>query len=142
MITKYIIGAAVGISIVAGAWWHGNYHGKQSAELHTAKAWLDSAEVARDIQEKRQDGVNDALRKQNENLAGINARQLATIERLQQRPDRYELPESSRAECKGSTGAELSREDGQFLAGEASRADRIRAALMACYSYADAIQEE
>lgn len=34
----------------------------------------------------------------------------------------------------GATGAELYREDGRFLAGEAARADQLRAALRACYA--------
>lgn len=43
------------------------------------------------------------------------------------------------ANCQGSTGAELSREDAIFLAGEAARADEHRAALNACYQAYDTV---
>ena len=142
MVSRYIIGAAIIVALLVGTWMHGNHHGKQSAELQTAQAWLDSAETAREIQEQRQEGVNNALREQNDELAAVNSRHLAAIERLQQRANRAELSRAARAECKGATGAELSRQDGRFLVGEAARADRLRAALQACYSYANAITDK
>lgn len=43
--------------------------------------------------------------------------------------------------CKGATGAELSREDGEFLVGEAARADATRAALNQCYAQYDTVRD-
>lgn len=61
-------------------------------------------------------------------------RQLAS---LRTRPSR--MPEVAREACKGSTGTELSREDGAFLAREAARANRLQARLAQCYADQDAI---
>lgn len=65
--------------------------------------------------------------------------------RLQDRPARItpaaRAASPNPADCKGTTGAELSREDSGFLVSEASRADGIRAALSACYSQYDAVRD-
>lgn len=60
------------------------------------------------------------------------------LDSLHDRPSR--LPDTARTDCKGTTGRELSAEDGQFLAREAARADRHRTALEACYAYADKLK--
>lgn len=66
-----------------------------------------------------------------------------TISGLQQRANRKPTPASGTAapvaNCQGSTGAELSREDAVFLIGEAARANEQRAALSACYQAYDAV---
>lgn len=139
MLNRYLIGAGLAVGLLAGAWFHGHHHGKQAAELVTALAWLESAEAARKIEQKRQGAANAALKKQNEELAGINARLIDDVARLQQRPARPSLSEAGRPACSGASGAELSGPDAGFLAREAARADRLRAALTACYSIIDHI---
>jgi hypothetical protein len=47
------------------------------------------------------------------------------------------LPDTPGVECEGASGRELSREDAEFLAREAARADAIRAGLEACYAAID-----
>ena len=142
MITnRYLIGAAVALAAVAGAWFHGHHHGKQSAELTTAQAWLDSAEAARKVQEKQQEAVNNAIKKQYREQVRVNSGLLADLERLRERPERPSLPETPRTECEGTTGAELSREDAGFLAREAARADTLRTGLVSCYATFDAMKE-
>jgi len=60
---------------------------------------------------------------------------------LQDRPNRQPArtgPAAAAApDCKGTTGAELSRQDGEFLVGEAARANLLRAALGQCYAQYD-----
>lgn len=65
-------------------------------------------------------------------LASANARGDALADELRTRPNR--LPEASRTACKGSTGAELSGPDGQFLARFATRAQLVQEQLEACLS--------
>jgi hypothetical protein len=100
-----------------------------------------AAEEARATERKQQEQVNAELQKQKDSLDGINAglrRDLSVL--LSSRPSRKAgVPGSSGADCTGGTGAELSREDAGFLVGEAARADTLRAALTACYGYADAL---
>lgn len=76
-------------------------------------------------------------------IATIRAAYSDELGRLQQRANRKPTgtgpaPAPVTA-CQGSTGAELSREDAIFLAGEAARADEQRAALSACYQAYDSV---
>ncbi|MGA0608813.1 hypothetical protein [Caldimonas sp. KR1-144] len=64
------------------------------------------------------------------NLRRINARLAADLDGLRNRPDR--LPDTERAACTGTSGAELSGPDAGFLVREAARADAVLAALRAC----------
>jgi len=111
-------------------------------EHKTAVKELAAVEEALVIERKRQKGVNDALQKQADDLATINNGLRADIERLRKRPRRPStLPASPAANCEGATGAQLFREDAEFLIGEAARADKCRAALTGCYSAYDAISD-
>lgn len=77
--------------------------------------------------------------KQNE-IATINARLSAALASLRSRPERPATAgqlSSAATYCKGATGAELYRGDGEFLARIAARADEQRAALAACYQQYD-----
>jgi len=89
--------------------------------------------------------VTDGWRSTVKEIRDANAQEVTRIaaERdralgeLRKRADR--LPEASRAACEGATGAELSRPDGQFLVGEAARADELRAALQSCQAWVGAV---
>lgn len=76
-------------------------------------------------------------------IATIRAAHADELNRVQQRANRKPTPTGATpapvANCQGSTGAELSREDAIFLIGEAARADEQRAALSACYSAYDVV---
>jgi hypothetical protein len=128
-----IVGAAVG----------GEFHGRSiertawEAKVQSARA--DAAEAAREEERQKQEGVNRALQEQNDTLAAVNAGLSHDIEQLRQRPARASVPRTSPASCKAATGAQLSREDAGFLVRESARADRLRAALVACYNYADTV---
>lgn len=69
-------------------------------------------------------------RKVNDEKQTIIVKRDALIVSLQQRPKR-ESAKSSVSEggvsCSSSTGAQLSREDGEFLTGEAARAEQLMA---------------
>lgn len=75
--------------------------------------------------------------------AAVNTKLASTIEWLRNRPDRPApgaVPSTTSSGQPGATGAELYRPDAEFLAREASRADRLRAALQQCYADVDAAQ--
>lgn len=101
-----------------------------------------SVQKARAEEQKQQEAVNEALRKQNLSLAGVNTGLLRDLDGLRVRPARPSsapgVPQAPRPDCEGGTGAELSRPDAEFLVGEAARADTIRAGLTACYEVIDA----
>lgn len=66
----------------------------------------------------------DDIKKKDEEIKNINSKYAALSRSLQQRPSR-EDGSSATGNPAACTGAELLREDGEFLAGEAARADRI-----------------
>lgn len=84
-------------------------------------------------------------------IARVAARRDRLAERLRQRPERPaggaggggRVPDHPdvAAPASGCTGAELYRPDGLFLAGEAARAEVIRAGLRTCYADLDEARE-
>ena len=91
---------------------------KHNAELVAAQD--ETAAIKRGwdskLAEQRQEYANE--------ISAINADRDALLERVRKRPGR--LPQPARAACTGSTGAELSAEDGSFLVGIA-KADSVAA---------------
>lgn len=133
-----------GLLMAIGLFFAGNYHGhkaeKTTWEARIEKERAEASEQARQTEHAQQEQINDALRKQLADLGNVNAGLSADLDRLRNRPRRpTTVPQTSSATCAGSTGAELSREDAEFLAGEAARADKLRASLSACYSAYDAV---
>lgn len=100
--------------------------------------YADRVQEARKTEQSLQASVDAITNRHASETRRIANERDAAIERLRQRPAR--LPEDSRANCKGSTGAELSREDGVFLIREASAAAICWQELRRAYDYADEIQ--
>ena len=71
-------------------------------------------------------------RKKDDQIQHVNAKLESMLEQLRQRPSASSVPDPTR-DCKAASGSELSREDAEFLAREATRADQLRSALEACY---------
>lgn len=133
--TRYLIIAAVALSLAGGLWLHGNYHGRNVMKLKIEQANNRALKEKERLQEK----IDEITQSQTNELAAVARERDAALERLRNRPDR--VPQTPEAECKGATGAELSRPDAEFLTRLASRAERDRQALIACYAYADSLQE-
>lgn len=128
---------------IAGWMWRGAIAERDIAtiEKSIAQQREQAATEARATERKQQEKVNEALREQNSALAGVADKLRLELGRLRNRPERPAVvPEAPRAACEGSTGAELSRPDAEFLAREAARADEIRAGLVACYQVIDELQ--
>lgn len=115
----------VGIAFAAG--WQVN---SWRLESRYQQEKLDILIQAKKDQERLERQAAEIERAKDKQIRAINSRLSSTLEQLRQRPER--LPEPAPA-CKGTTGAELSRPDADFLAREAARADRLRQALAACY---------
>ena len=127
------------LSLIAGAWFHGSQHGKGVERLLWQIKVQRATDVARAAEKQRQESVNNAIQKQYDDLAGINNSLVRDLNRLRSRPTRNSMPGNTAVTCKGATGRELSAEDASFLTREAARADRHRAAVAACYAYADSL---
>lgn len=136
---KILLAAAVaGALAVSGVWWHGNSHGKRTAERQHQEAIQEATKQARETERQRQEGINRALQDQYDEVSNINTGLAADLDRLRQRPDRR-VPGDSGTDCAGATGAELSSRDAVAFARLAARADELRAGLRACYQYADTL---
>jgi len=79
----------------------------------------------------------DKIRKdKNAQIDAINNQLFAALSELRSRPSRSQY---SATVGQDGTGRSLSAEDAEFLIGEAARADKLRAALDACYQQYDAV---
>ena len=111
------------------------YHlGADSNEAKWQAKLLVQENEALKAQAKLQEEVNAITTKSQADKRAINSKYVDVLNELRNRPE-VRLPESARAACNGTTGAELSRSDAGFLAGESARADRLRADLAACQAY-------
>lgn len=76
-------------------------------------------------------------------IEAITAKHRRIVAGLRQRVSRTYQPtvtDTNTADTKSCTGAELHREDGQFLAGEAARGDVLRTELAKCYDQYDKVR--
>ena len=104
---------------------------KERAEA-VAKATTDALNATKDLQAnaEKERGVKDAQ------IAALNRNNAALLVELSKRPSRDgsgNLPRDPvTGAATGATGANLYRQDGEFLAREASRADKLRIDLIEC----------
>lgn len=126
--------------VLNGFYWnaHGSNaeHTRMVAKLESERA--QALQKARDTETQWQEEVNEVTTKQAEKLAEVQHHLDVAIISLRDRPKRSAtLPDTPRVECAGASGRELSREDAEFLAREAARADTLRAGLEVCYAAYD-----
>jgi hypothetical protein len=129
------------VAALAGfaAWEHHRANGLQqqvdtAAAEHRARLAM-AEEVGRMLMASaaRNKGIRDAAETR------TRSRLESQLRELRDRPvDR--LPPAAAAACVGTSGAELSRPDAEFLAGEAARAERLIARLDECRAWVDDAQ--
>jgi hypothetical protein len=73
-------------------------------------------------------------------IRNLDGRLRTVTAELQQRQKRDSRESTDTAACSGATGAELSREDAEFLAREASRADQVVENLNYCIRQYDKVR--
>lgn len=96
--------------------------------------------AARAKEQQLQDQANESEKAKDEQIQTINARLDAALGELRKRPQRPAvMPKDSGAGCR-TTGAGLYRDDGDFLARLAARADAIAAERDACYRQYQSLQ--
>ena len=95
----------------------------------------------RQVEDDLQQKLQQSLKEKEDEIRAINGTHDRLIRGLRERASRrdstpvtIETPTITTFECTGaaSTGQELSREDGEFLVGEAASADTLRQALKQC----------
>ena len=150
-----ILGFVLAVAAAGGA---GLYQGHELGVAEVQQKWdkeraaqlAEHAAAQAAAREKEQElqASADLLRKDKDReIRDLNARTAALTNSLRDRPSRpttetSALPSTASAGCAPTscTGAGLSREDAQFLAGEATRADELRAALKQCHAQYDTLR--
>ena len=149
-----ILGFVLAVGAAGGA---GLLKGRDLGKAEVQQQWdkeraAQEAQFAKDqeaAREKEQlmQAQADRLRQEKDReIKNLNARAIALTSSLQQRADRASTVSQSTASSgngqsgPGCTGAELSRQDAEFLAGEAARADSLRLALQQCQAQYDSVR--
>ena len=85
--------------------------------------------------------ATEGIRRQKDaEIKVITGKLQSALSELRQRQERPSSADTAR-DCKGATGAELSRQDAEFLIRESARADQLRSALELCYRQYDTVRE-
>jgi hypothetical protein len=145
---------------IAGSFVGGYYKGNSAGMAKVQQQWDNEkatqyeayaqAQEAARVKEQSLQAQADRLREEKDNeIRNLNARATALTNSLRDRPSRTTtvastVPSSTGLSCPTltCTGAELSREDGEFLAGEAARADEARTLLKQCYDQYNAVRQK
>jgi hypothetical protein len=114
-----------------------------SYKLQVYEAGMILQKQYNDSTRKLQETTDALLQDKNNEIAVISGRLDTTLISLRNRKTRAESTVTQDpCNCEGATGAQLSREDGEFLAREAASAARINSGLTACYAQYDKVKEE
>lgn len=117
----------------------GKNHVQQLWDAEAKKQALVLADTERKYREKEQawlDASEKARKERQREISSINNKHSALVNSLRERPERRatsdtQMPETAAA-CTGVSGAELARGDGEFLAGYATDAAKLKSALKQC----------
>jgi len=140
----FIAGSVLAVVFAYGAGhWQGDDAGqaKVQAKWDREKAkqmaeYAESMRLAREKEQALQQGADHLREEKDREIRNINARATALANSLRDRPDRSTTESGAvsgtAGACSGATGAQLARSDGEFLAGYAADAARLKAALDQC----------
>ena len=134
MINKYALtGIAWLLSISATA-----YYVRDYVNAKHDQAVLEAVNIAIEQERAKQNEVDAIEQKKYTALQVVNNQLNVDLDLMRRRAGR--LSEAARVQCAGSTGAELSKADGDFLARYSSHTERFRLEWKACKDYADSLQ--
>lgn len=125
---NYIALAIVAVVLGGLATFH--FYEIDKAEAKINKKWED-AQLIKDIKQKDRENriIDEALkleREKNEEITKLNTTVSSLRNSLRNRPGREAIVyRDNPGAPQACTGSELSREDGEFLAGEAARAEAL-----------------
>ncbi len=143
-ITPRVIGiVAAVVAIFCAGWftngwrWEAKY---TSLQKQYAETVVEAQREARRKEQLLQSKADQQIVEKNAQIQTISSERDRALSELRKRPSRVPVP-SAAAPQQGATGAELSRQDAEFLIREAARADRLRAELLYCYRMYDQARE-
>ena len=133
------LGAAIAALLVAftAGWvingWRWNNTALKLAAAQT-QARIDAERHSRNQELALQAAADNARNTKDAEITIIRSQLDAALVSLRERPLRTANVPGAAGACPPATGAQLSREDAEFLAREAARADAVVASLTECYS--------
>ena len=133
------LGATVAALLVAftSGWiingWRWNNTALKLASAQT-QALIDAEQKSRNQELALQAAADNARNTKDAEITIIRSQLDAALVSLRERPLRTANVPGAAGACPPATGAQLSREDAEFLAREAARADAVAAGLKACHT--------
>lgn len=124
--------------LMLGAYGAGRWHQHKADDAKAKAELVEAMQAARAKEDAANEAVRINRRARDAEMDRINSRLAGALDELRKRPERR-VPAPTGAACEGSSGAELSRPDAEFLSRLAARADSLRAALTECYQYVDSL---
>lgn len=117
---------------------------KATLQGEYAKKLLEASELAREREQVMVSSADKIRKEKDAQIASLNTRLGTALSSLSERPQRpSSASQGAPASCigAGATGAQLSREDAEFLVREAARADKLMTALDQCYRQYDSVRQ-
>lgn len=140
LIIRYVAVLAFGVLmgwVVNGYRLNSTISSLKASQAEEVSRYYQAARTA----EKALITATEGIRRQKDaEIKVISGKLQSALSELRQRQERPSSADTAR-DCKGTTGAELSRQDAEFLAREAARADQLRSALELCYRQYDTVRE-
>ena len=141
---------------ISGAYGVGHYRGDSAGQAYVRQQWdqekakqmaeyAENMRLAREKEQALQQGADKLREEKDRELRNINARATALANSLRDRPERPtqgSAVSGSTSTCVGATGKELARGDGEFLAGYAADAARLKAALDQCVKQYETLRNQ
>ena len=149
-----LIAALLAASVLGVQFWsgrlvdQGDTAGYARARAEIVAATLAASEQARERETALQAAADKTNKEKDHEIYRLRREHAVVVERLLKRPqrpastDNVPASASAAAPAPGCTGAQLYREDGLFSRGEATRAEILRFALMACYELYETAQSK
>ena len=135
----YLKGASAGRAEIQQAW------DQEKAKL--AEEHAKAVAAAREKEQQLQAQADHLRQEKDDEIRSISARAASLADSLRKRPERptaqaSAVSSAASAGCPACvcTGSSLSREDAEFLAREAARADELRASLAQCVKQYQALR--
>ena len=143
-LTGILIAAGLTVATIYGLGYKSGKHSVQvEFDAYKAQAQIELAKLAaqtRDTERTMQSQSNQIQKDKQHEINAINRAAAALVSELRNRPARGEnLSTDSRA-TENCDGSQLYRDDAEFLAREAERADEVMAELKACYKAYDSVK--
>ena len=151
-----VVGFVVAVSGAFGTgYWRGDTAGQAKVQQMWDKekaaqyaAYAAGQAAAREKEQAMQANADQLRQEKDREIRNINARATALANSLRDRSERPtvtdQVPDTATAGpvASGCTGSGLYRPDGEFLAGEAARANTLRELLKECRANYEAIAKE